>query len=1106
MPQELKTRLVVIQGEDAGHIFEIQESETTIGRAADAQISLNSSEVSRYHARISRREDSYFLEDNNSANGTTVNGERLSEPRLLQDKDLITLGENVILEFQILPFIEKPRETIVLRDLDVEIDQTAPSMQKPVIEASAVGYQAAATRAYTDSGAGGFADGGTSPRLIVTIAGQNPVTYSLSAPQILIGREEDNEIVIPSKIISRHHASLEQSIGGYRLVLSSDNTNETYVNGELVRGAIDLPGTSVIRVGSAEAGELVTMQYQQSYQSEVSLARNIQLGKQTKLLIGRDPNNDIVLDAPPVSRFHAEIEHVGQRYRVKDLQSVNKTFVNDQPVMGEIWAKPQDRVRIGPYLFVLGEEELAQIDQTGGMRVDAVGLQKWVRKDLNLLQNISLVLKPREFLVVVGQSGGGKTTLVDALAGYRPATHGHVYVNDTDIYRHFDAVRSSIGYVPQRDIIHMELTVFESLNYAAQLRMPPDTSSEERHRRIAEVMEDLDLTHRRDVQISGLSGGQQKRVSIGVELLTKPGLFFLDEPTSGLDPGTETSLMQLMRRLADQGRTIILITHATKNVMLADKVIFLARGGYLAWFGPPDEALSYFAQFQSDRERRYSGMDFDQIYAILEDPSKGSPKEWQQRYLQHSAYQKYVLDPLRIKGMTPELPQQAARGNRDQNRSAPSAKRSSIAFNPIRSIRQFVILSKRNLKILSRDRISLILMLAAAPLVGMLDFILANGMGRNSFDYVIGDFPPLAISLFLFAIYGVLVGGLSQMREIVKERAVYRRERLVNLQILPYTLSKMWVAALLALYHALAYTTLHYLAFDMPGGALGFGLIYISVALATFAGMMMGLFASSLAPNSNTAPMIVILIMLPQIVLGGALIPLPSGVTAITSTRWAFQSFIGITGLGSDLAADACWDMPEAQRQNMTLAEKENLGCLCLGTNTLRRKSCEFPGLGGYYNEAIDAPQPIGPSPIGEPPEKPQIPEAPPEPTDPNDLVAMNAYLQALKEHQASVAAIQSEYEANVEAYQTQVKQYQESQLKYQQDLADWEIKRTEAVGQAEGVLGRFHRLFGWATTDQKDAAEFTGMLIRTWLAQLTIISVLFILIVIMMKTKDRAK
>jgi len=201
----------------------------------------------------------------------------------------------------------------------------------------------------------------------------------------------------------------------------------------------------------------------------------------------------------------------------------------------------------------------------------------------------------------------------------------------------------------------------------------------------------------------------------------------------------------------------------------------------------------------------------------------------------------------------------------------------------LRAIRQFAILSARNLKILSRDRVSLFLMLAAAPLVGLLDFVLASGMEHNPYDYQYGDFSPIAISLFLFTIYGVLVGGLSQMREIVKEKAVYRRERLVNLQILPYVASKMWVAGLLALYQAFAYTLLHYLAFDMPGGALEFGLIYVTIALATFAGMMIGLFASALAPNSNTVPLLVILLMIPQIVIGGALIPLPGAVTAITS-------------------------------------------------------------------------------------------------------------------------------------------------------------------------------------------------------------------------------
>jgi ABC-type multidrug transport system ATPase subunit/pSer/pThr/pTyr-binding forkhead associated (FHA) protein len=1121
---EIMFQLLVIQGPDEGKVFEISDSDILIGRAPDAQVVLSSQVVSRYHARIYFEGDNFFLEDKGSANGTFLNSERVTSIENLKSGDRITLGDKVILEFQTPMQPVNPRETIRLTDeaqnvnrtiviengKDENSEQAALAPQTAPLQIDAVEQdvyqQPPTTRPYDDRDFLSYQPEGAPPNIIVTVAGQNPVTYNLDSPQITLGRDADNDIVIQSNIISRHHARLEQSGATYRLVVMPGNTNESYVDGQLVSSEQDLKNNSLIRIGSAQAGQLVTIQYIISTQSEPSRARNIQLGTQAKMLVGRDPSNDIVLEAPPVSRFHAEIERVGQRYRVKDLGSLNGTFVNDLRIEGEVWAKPQDTVRIGPYLFVLGEEELAQIDQTGGLRVDAIGLQKWVKKDLNLLQDISLALKPREFVVVVGQSGGGKTTLVDALAGYRPATQGHVYVNQTDLYRHFDAMRSNIGYVPQRDIIHMELTVYESLDYAAKLRMPPDTSTEERHQRIMEVLEDLDLTYRKDVQINGLSGGQQKRVSIGVELLTKPGLFFLDEPTSGLDPGTETSLMLLMRRLADQGRTIILITHATKNVMLADKVIFLARGGHLAWFGPPDEALNYFAQYQSERERRYAGMDFDQIYAILDDTSKGAPEDWQTRYRQHPAYQQYVLAPLRKQGHDPDVSQPLVVDQDSEQKYSTGPKNVPRSFDLIGAFRQFTILSARNLKILRRDRISLFLMLAAAPLVGMLDFVLASGMKNNPYDYQVGDFSPIAISLFLFAIYGVLVGGLSQMREIVKEKAVYRRERLVNLQIIPYVLSKMWIAVLLAIYQAAAYTILHFLAFDMPGGVLEFFLIYITVVLATLAGMMMGLFASALAPNSNTVPMLVILLMLPQIVLGGALIPLPKTITAITSTRWAFQSFIGITGIASDYAADPCWKLPAERRQAMTLDEKNKLGCLCMGTNVMHENSCKFPGMGQLYDPAIDQPEPAKPAPIGDPPPKPQIPQPPTEPANSNDPIAVNNYVQALKQYQAQVAILQAQYETNVEAYQAKVNQYQQELIQYQQTLGDWQIRRNEAIGQGEAMLARFDRLFGWATVDKGNDIKFTTMLIKTWSAQGIIISILFVLILVLMKMKDRAK
>ncbi|MFW6184914.1 MAG: ATP-binding cassette domain-containing protein, partial [Chloroflexota bacterium] len=829
---------------------------------------------------------------------------------------------------------------------------------------------------------------------------------------------------------------------------------------------------------------------------------------------------------------------VGQRFRVRDLRSSNGTFVNDRRIEGEVWLDADDVVRIGPHRFEMGQEALAQFDESGGLRVEAAGLQKWVRKDLNILQEISLVIQPREFIVVVGQSGGGKSTLVDAVAGYRPATHGTVHVNDVNVYENFDAIRNDIGYVPQRDIIHMELTVFQALDYAAQLRMPPDTSKEERHRRIMEVLEDLDLTHRRDTQISQLSGGQQKRVSIGVELLTKPGLFFLDEPTSGLDPGTETSLMQLMRRLADQGRTIVLITHATKNVMLADKVVFLARGGYLCWYGPPDEALAYFDQFRSARDRRSHDIQFDEIYALLDDPQKGSPKEWAARFRQHPAHARYIEQPLR------EADRAAVQPNGD-GRSA--TVQPGSARRQVSSLRQFMILSARNIKILTRDRFSLALMLAAAPLVALLQVILALVLGRNPFDFTDGNFPVVLIILFLPSVYAVMVGGIAQMREIVKERDVYKRERLVNLRIFPYIMSKIWVAALLALYQTLCYVVVHNLAFDMPGGVVEYGLMYISLGLATMAGMMLGLFASALAPNANAAPLIVILFMVPQIVLGGALVPLPSSVNAPISTRWSFQAWMAISGAGSDVARDACWDLPPQQRAELSL-EFRNENCNCMGVNALHEESCAFPGVGQFYTAAIDDPPPpepgtapeelteaeieaqLGPPPAdpGEEPAEPEIPPQPPRPEDESDQIAMADYFEALEAWQEEVDEIRANYRADLDAYRATVDQYQEDLAAYQQNvqelqaasieeqqsyaelvaehqaaLGTWVATRDATAQLAEAMIRQFDRDFGWTFVDKEESGAYYGTLFRTWLAQAIIIGVLFAGILVVQKRKD---
>jgi ABC-type multidrug transport system ATPase subunit len=663
-------------------------------------------------------------------------------------------------------------------------------------------------------------------------------------------------------------------------------------------------------------------------------------------------------------------------------------------------------------------------------------------------------------------------------------------------------VRNDIGFVPQRDIIHMELTVFQALDYAAQLRMPPDTSRAERHKRIHEVLADLDLAERKDVQVSRLSGGQQKRVSIGVELLTKPGLFFLDEPTSGLDPGTETALMQLMRRLADQGRTIILITHATKNVMLADKVIFLVRGGYLAWYGPPNEALKYFDQFRTDRERRAEDVEFDDIYNILQNPELGKPKDWAERFQKHPAFQQYIVQPLQQRA------QQAG-----AQPAAPAAAPARAVQRPRRqvsSLRQFIILSLRNLNILVRDRFGLLLMLLTAPTVAVLTTVVAK---PEMFSATEGDFADSVTALFLMLIFAIIVGIMAQMREIVKEQDIYKRERLVNLKILPYVLSKVWVAGLLALYHSAVYLVVRYVWVKMPGGITEFLLLYLTLVLATFAGMMLGLFASALAPNNNAAPLIATMFIVPQILLGGALLPLPSlggvggALSYVVSSRWGFEAATTITGVGRDVAEDPCYAMPRDARQALSLEEK-NANCHCMGLNLYRDdnpwgRRCYFPGLQKHYDPAIDEPEPVQPDepePPGSPPLPPQLPPQPEEPPA-GDLVAQQQYAESLRAWQAEVQRVQEDFQRQSNAYQQELdafnaanEQFQTQLSQYQDDIADWQGGRTTAIGTGEATLGRTYDDFGFS---------FDVNLPSRWLAQVFLALLLLVGILILQKRKD---
>jgi hypothetical protein len=394
-------------------------------------------------------------------------------------------------------------------------------------------------------------------------------------------------------------------------------------------------------------------------------------------------------------------------------------------------------------------------------------------------------------------------------------------------------------------------------------------------------------------------------------------------------------------------------------------------------------------------------------------------------------------------------------------------------------------------------------MLLVPILVASLDFFLAPAMGKNLYDFKLGDAPNASVTIFLLAINCLLVGGFSQMREFVKEADVYKRERLVNLKIFPYVASKAWVALLFSFYGAVVFLTIRFLAFDVPGGPLIIGLYYISLVLAVLAGSMSGLLASAISKSPGVAPLVMILLIIPQIVLSGSLAPLPEKVTAIASTRWAFQDFAGLTGIGSDVASDPCWKLSEDERDLMSLEQKTAFGCRCMGLAVFDPNSCNFPGVGQFYTTEIDQSAPVEPAALGPEPTEPVIPPAPEPPADQNDQIATVQYMNALNSYQDEVQVIQNQFRSEMDLYRSQADLYTAQIKDYQTAKISYDAARYIAVSSAEVLIKRNIDMMGWAFVNTRDIKNLITWITKTWIAQFIIISVYFVLILVLIKRKD---
>ncbi len=801
--------------------------------------------VSRRHAELRLSDGRWILHDLNSSYGTFIDGRRISAPQAVSVGSRLQFGT----------------QGPVMRVVGFETfsgSAGGTAHQQYQQSAAPVSANVAPIQSQTRQTPLPQTE---IPSLNFVNSGDRPA-YHFAKSNVWLGREPDCDIVFDADaiMVSRRHAEIRRENENF-VVVDNGSFNGTLVNEQRISTPTPIYHNDEIRLGmggpvlrlnspsrvapkgSSLAGQR-SIPIEQKGNVQVSdeniasktMVANMgnisqQMGDQTaqpqllmtlvfggknELIIGRDETSDIKLDGLQISNRHARLLQTSSGAAMEDLGSTNGVYVNGNKISRQN-ISAEDAVYIGSFLLKIdGARNISVYDTRSKTRIDSVNITKEVKNragggTIKLLDNVSLSIKPNEFVGLLGPSGAGKSTFMDALNGMRPASGGSVLINNLDLYENLDAIKQSIGYVPQDDIIHRELTVYRTLYYVAKLRLSRDVSKKEINQIVEEVMDVTGLSERRDVPINQLSGGQRKRVSIAVELVTKPSVIFLDEPTSGLDPATEEKIMKLFRQIAESGRTVILTTHAMENVRLFDKIVLLMRGK-LAFYGKPEEALKHL------------GADsFKDLYDKLEEPIEQKLKqgntnrqdatekvseEWKQKFTNTPQYQKNVYAPLKELGKL---------------QSGGVQKKSRLGI--FGAIRQWLTLSRRYWEVLSRDKSTLFILFAQAPIIAVMIY------------FVMGENQPRDFAYFVLSLVAVWFGTSISAREVIRERPVYNRERMVNLGLISYIFSKLFVLGIIVgVQCLLLFLPLKFLdvtgLMPMPGQFLGIPQFFVMLLTA----------------------------------------------------------------------------------------------------------------------------------------------------------------------------------------------------------------------------------------------------------------------------------
>lgn len=676
----------------------------------------------------------------------------------------------------------------------------------------------------------------------------------------IVGRSPAADFVIPHRKVSREHL-LVQWDGGAWVARDLKTANGSFMNGRSFEETKIEQTTSLNLGGSKGPAVAITLVGSSGLSDElpvvVSDAARFALGGRSR--IGRDRSCDVVVADLDVSRIHCEITtRDGQTHQIVDLGSANGTFVNGESVK-RASLRPGDEIRVGAEIFVYTGSALERETAGESASLEATGLGFRVG-NTTIIRDVSFDLKPNSLTALLGPSGAGKSTLLNMLTGATTPTQGEVRFGGMVLHENFETLRTRLGYVPQQDLIHSSLTVRKALEFGADLRFTSATSSADKKKRIEEVIAELGLSSHAEKRISQLSGGQRKRASVALELLTEPLLLFLDEPTSGLDPGLDRQVMALLKDLAEAGRTVVVVTHSTANLDLCDDVLVMAPGGSVAYFGSPLTVLQ--------------GLD---------------SADWSEAF-----------DRLEAKAIQP--------ANR-HTRETPIQQPADIRPLPRQNwFYQFGVLAKRYVAVIAADRAYLAFLLALPVLLAVVGLVAGNSDGLGPGPDDVGGLNIEARSLLLIIILGAaFMGSAVSIQELVKERPIYERERNTGLSPSAYVASKILVLGLLVTGQTLIFTTITLYDRPLPDSGVQFESplldLLLPVTLLALTSMLIGLWVSVFANSTDVALPALVLITVVQVVLSGA-VPLRFDEIAetlglIDPSYWAMNMMAGTVDLNA---------------------------------------------------------------------------------------------------------------------------------------------------------------------------------------------------------------